>query len=68
MTNDYTPDTKSVEIAYVYADDYSTDTYEERKEAFYNWLRKVQADTWHEGWATYYRDATANPYLAEYRN
>lgn len=48
---DYTTATQFVEAAYVYADDYSRDTFDRRK-AFYNWLRKVQADAWDEGQQT----------------
>lgn len=43
---DYMPESKSVEIAYVYADVYSTENYDERKEAFYRWLNEERAKAW----------------------
>lgn len=43
---EYMPESKSVEIAYVYADVYSTENYDERKEAFYRWLNEERAKVW----------------------
>lgn len=46
MTTEYTPDELSVEIAYVYADEYDTLTYEERRKAFHRWLNGERAKVW----------------------
>lgn len=72
MTDEYTPDLFDVQIAYVYADDYSRATYEERKEAFNRFIRKEKADAWDEAVKTahlvdtvnlFYIDHDTNPYL-----
>ncbi len=63
MTTEYTPDELSVEIAYVYADEYDTLTYEERRKAFHRWLNEERAKAWDRGQLN--GEIYLNPYRKE---